>query len=71
MSRFIEILEMQAEPLIQRRFRVMTIDMLEHLNAHSGTIEMRFPCFARKTAPISGVQSHLDYDVRWRGTVAR
>ena len=70
MSRFLEILELQAEPLSQGRFRIMTIDMLERLNAHSGTIEMRFPHFVRKAAPISGVQSHLDYDVRWRGTVA-
>ena len=69
MSRFIEILERQAEPLTQRRFQAMTIDMLEHLNARSGTIEMRFPYFVRKTAPISGVRSYLDYGVRWRGTV--
>jgi GTP cyclohydrolase FolE2 len=70
MSRFLEILELQAEPLSQRRFRVMTIDMLERLSAHSGSVVMRFPYFVRKQAPISGVQSHLDYDVCWRGIVA-
>ena len=70
MSRFIELVEMQTEPVSQRRFQAMTIDMLERLDARSGTIEMRFPYFVRKTAPISGVQSQLDYDVCWRGSVA-
>jgi len=70
MSRFLEILERQAEPLTQPRFQAMTIDMLDRLNAHSGTVEMRFPYFVRKAAPISGVPSYVDYDVRWRGTVA-
>jgi GTP cyclohydrolase IB len=29
---------------------------------------MRFPYFARKTAPVSGVQSQLDYEVCWRAS---
>ncbi|HEY2863195.1 MAG TPA: GTP cyclohydrolase FolE2 [Casimicrobiaceae bacterium] len=70
MSRFIELLERQTDPLSQRRFQAMTIDMLERLDAHGGTIEMSFPYFVRKAAPISGVESELDYDVRWRGSVA-
>ena len=70
MSRFIDLLEMQSEPLSQSRFRAMVIDMIERLDAPGGTIEMRFPYFVRKTAPVSGVQSQLDYDVRWRGSVA-
>ena len=69
MSRFIELLEMQTEPLSQPRFRAMAMRMIERLDARSGTIEMRFPYFARKAAPVSGVQSLLDYDVRWRGSV--
>jgi GTP cyclohydrolase FolE2 len=44
--------------------------MIERLDARSGTIEMRFPYFVRKRAPASGVESRLDYDVGWRGTVA-
>lgn len=69
MSRFIELIEMQNEPFSQRRFRAMTIDMLERLDTHSGAIEMRFPYFVQKAAPISGVESRLDYDVRWLGSV--
>ena len=70
MSRFVELLEMQTGPLDQPRFHLMAIDMLERLDAQSGMIEMRFPYFVSKAAPISGVRSQLDYDVRWRGRVA-
>lgn len=69
MSRFIELLETQNEPLNQSRFRVMVSHMVERLGAGSGTIEMRFPYFVRKFAPISGIQSQLDYDVHWCGSV--
>jgi GTP cyclohydrolase FolE2 len=70
MSRFIELLEMQSEPLDQTRFRTMVNQMVERLDVRSGKIEMRFPYFMRKTAPVSGVQSRLDYDVCWRGIIA-
>ena len=36
--------------------------MLLHLQAGSGRIEMRFPYFIRKQAPVSGVASLLDVD---------
>jgi hypothetical protein len=42
--------------------------MLKRLGARSGTVEMRFPYFVRKAAPVSGVQSQLDYQVCWRGS---
>ena len=38
--------------------------MLVRLEASSGHIEMSFPYFIRKEAPVSGVDSLLDYDVR-------
>jgi len=69
MSRFIELLEMQREPMTVSRFRQMTVRMIERLDARSGTVEMSFPYFMRKVAPVSGVESCLDYDVCWRGTV--
>jgi GTP cyclohydrolase FolE2 len=70
MSRFIELLELQTQALGQRGFRSLLLDMLERLDARSGMIEMRFPYFVRKTAPVSRVQSQLDYDVCWRGRVS-
>ena len=70
MSRFVELLEARAQSVDQDRFRAMVIDMLERLGAASGAIEMRFPYFIRKTAPVSGVESLIDCDVAWRGSVS-
>ena len=70
MSRFIELLEAQTKVLDQKGFKAIVLDMLQRLDARSGTVEMRFPYFVRKTAPVSGVQSQLDYEVCWRGTVS-
>ena len=69
MSRFIELLESHREPLDQPGFRRLLHAMLGRLGAHSGSIEMRFPWFARKAAPVSGAQSLLDYEVLWRATL--
>ena len=70
MSRFIELLEAQTEALDQKRFKTLVLDMLERLGAKTGAIEMRFPYFIKKTAPVSKATSHLDYDVRWLGRVS-
>ena len=70
MSRFIEVLDKQNEPIDGCGFRLMTFLMIERLDARTGTIEMRFPYFRRKAAPVSAAESWLDYDVCWRGTVA-
>lgn len=70
MSRFIELLEAHTGTLDQARFKTILLDMLERLDASGGTIEMSFPYFVQKTAPASGVQSLLDYQVRWRGSVS-
>jgi GTP cyclohydrolase I len=41
--------------------------MLQRLGAETGMIEMRFPYFISKRAPVSGVASLLDYQVMFRG----
>jgi GTP cyclohydrolase I len=62
MSRFVELLEIRLDPLSQRDILCMLDDMLLRLEATDGRIELRFPYFIRKTAPVSGVESLLDYD---------
>jgi len=64
MSRFVEILEQRRAPLNIDRLRHMFEDMLSRLDAGSGEIELAFPYFIRKAAPVSTVESLLDYDVR-------
>jgi len=63
MSRFVEILERRRGLLTQDGLLHMMEDMLVRLEAHSGRIELAFPYFIRKAAPVSGVESLLDYDV--------
>jgi len=69
MSRFMEILEAQTEALDQQDFKAMAVNMLKRLDAQSGAIEMKFPYFIKKTAPVSNVQSLLDVEVCWRASV--
>ena len=45
--------------------RVITT-MLARLDADAGYVEMRFPYFVMKTAPVSGVESLMDYRVTMR-----
>lgn len=62
MSRFVELLEAQRGALNQDGLFRMFEEMLLRLEARSGRIELAFPYFIRKTAPVSGVESLLDYD---------
>src|SRR5258708_1642278 len=67
MSRFVALLDEHRAPLDQTAFRTMLTSMLAKLEAHSGRIEVSFPYFVMKTAPVSGVQSLLDYEVTLTG----
>ncbi|MCH2221815.1 MAG: GTP cyclohydrolase, FolE2/MptA family, partial [Dechloromonas sp.] len=63
MSRFVELLEANRAPLAVADLTGWLATMLRRLEATSGRIELAFPYFVRKTAPVSGVASLLDYDV--------
>ena len=68
MSRLIEMLEELsapgAAPLTVAGMRALLDQLLVRLDAPGGRVEAAFPWFVRKTAPISGVASLLDYEVR-------
>lgn len=63
MSRFVAMLMEQGEPLAPAVLPAFMADMLERLEAHAGEARFDFPWFMTKRAPISGVQSWMDYDV--------
>ncbi|SDR18208.1 GTP cyclohydrolase I [Paraburkholderia fungorum] len=67
MSRFVALLEENKAPLESATFRTMLAAMLDKLEAEAGRIEVSFPYFVNKTAPVSGVQSLLDYEVTLTG----
>src|SRR5580693_7879254 len=60
MSRFVEILHGEREISVES-FRTMLEKMTERLEAETGHIEMTFPFFVMKKAPVSGVESLMDY----------
>jgi GTP cyclohydrolase IB len=60
MSRFVEILHAEREISVES-FRAMLTSMTSRLEADTGHIEMSFPFFVMKKAPVSGVESLLDY----------
>lgn len=66
MSRFLEVLGAFSKPLSAATMAELTSAMLARLDADSGMIEMRLPYFVRKTAPVSGVESLLDYQLTLR-----
>jgi GTP cyclohydrolase I len=69
MSRFVQILNSHEKEISVESFKGMLAEMAEKLEAQSGHIEMRFPYFVNKRAPVSGVQSLLDYDVALIGEI--
>ena len=69
MSRFVEILSQHGREISVESFEEILREMVEKLEAESGYIEMSFPYFINKTAPVSGVQSLLDYDVTFVGEI--
>jgi len=69
MSRFVEILNSHDREISVDSFKDMLSEMAERLEAESGHIEMRFAYFINKRAPVSGVQSLLDYDVTLIGEI--
>jgi GTP cyclohydrolase IB len=69
MSRFLEILNSHERELSVQSFTVMLQEMVERLEAKAGHIEMNFSYFINKAAPVSSVQSLLDYDVTFTGEI--
>ena len=69
MSRFVEILHQHEREISVKSFKDMLAEMTERLEAQSGHIEMRFPYFVSKKAPVSGVESLMDYDVTFIGEI--
>ena len=67
MSRFVEILNNHEREITVKSFKEMMVEMTERLEADSGHVEMNFPYFVNKTAPVSNVQSLMDYDVTFIG----
>ena len=69
MSRFVEILNNHKPEISVESFQDILTEMRDRLEAETGHIEMTFPYFVNKAAPVSGVQSLLDYQVSLMGEI--
>ena len=69
MSRFVEILNYHEYEITVKSFKDMITEMTQVLDAEAGHIEMTFPYFINKAAPVSGVQSLMDYEVTFIGEI--
>jgi GTP cyclohydrolase I len=65
MSRFVAWLDALDAPLDAKGLRSQLAVMLDKLHATEGRIDAQFPFFLRKRAPVTGVQSLLEYQGRW------
>ena len=61
MSRFVEILHRHEREISVDSFGRMLEEMTQHLHADAGHVEMTFPYFVMKKAPVSGVESLMNY----------
>ena len=71
MSRFVEILNAHEREITVETFQVMLEEMVQKLEAEEGRIEMTFPYFIDKAAPVSGVKSLMDYEVTFVAEVLK
>jgi GTP cyclohydrolase IB len=69
MSRFVEILSTNERAMSVESFRDMLFEVATRLEAETGYIEMKFPYFVQKRAPVSGATSLMDYEVTFKGSV--
>jgi GTP cyclohydrolase I len=69
MSRFVEVLNQYRHGVTVRSFRIILEKMREKLDAVSAHLEMRFPYFMEKKAPVSRASSILSYRCAFKGAI--
>lgn len=67
MSRFVEILNEYRGQINIKTFRKILEEMRKKLAAKSAHMEIEFPYFIEKKAPVSGAKSLMDYLCRFSG----
>jgi GTP cyclohydrolase I len=70
MSRFIEILNENRGSIDIRHFSALLPEIKRRLNAESAHVEMTFPYFITKQAPVSKAEAMVDYEVTYSGEIA-
>ena len=67
MSRFVEVLNDHENVISVHSFKEIVKQVATKLDSETSTIEMTFPYFLVKSAPVTGVKSLVDYEVTLLG----
>ncbi|MBN2060360.1 MAG: GTP cyclohydrolase I FolE2 [Deltaproteobacteria bacterium] len=67
MSRFVEILNEHSNRISLQNFTVILEEMKERLDAKSAHMEVTFPYFIMKRAPVSGSEGLMEYKCTFKG----
>jgi GTP cyclohydrolase I len=70
MSRFIEILNSYREEIALDKLEIMLAEMKKKLGATTAHLEMEFPYFIEKKAPVSRARSLMEYTCSFAATLA-
>jgi len=70
MSRFIEILNSYREKIALDKMETILQKMKEKLGASSAHLEIEFPYFIEKRAPVSGAKSLMEYTCEFKASLA-
>ncbi len=69
MSRFVEILNEHSRRISLRSLSRILEDMKERLQAESAHIELSFPYFIKKKAPVTGLEGLMEYSCSMKGAL--
>lgn len=67
MSRFIEVLEAHRGEVTMRTLPAILGDLRQRLDAETARVEVVFPYFIEKAAPVSGAKALMDYECGFIG----
>lgn len=68
MSRFVEVLHAHGNVVHVENITDILYAMQQKLNSHTAHLEMEFPFFLTKRAPVSGLEGIMDYTARFDAT---
>lgn len=69
MSRFIEVLNAHRGEITMRTLPTILQELKQRLDAQSAHIEVEFPYFIERRAPVSGARALMDYECSFTGEV--
>jgi GTP cyclohydrolase I len=71
MSRFVELLNRHRREIDIRKFRSLCAELREDQDADAARVEVSFPYFLEKKAPVTGAVGLLDYACTFGASVTR